>query len=214
MKKEISIWSFIAFIISLIALCLYSVVIVRDISAIGVLLLWIILSVISPLFPILAKFLRNRKEKHGKKLEIFALIIGSYNLYLIFFCLTTINMYIVFAMIAVICITYAKLFNYLSVKHTSAPTKYSVSNTSLKNNVASFGWQCSCGRVHPKYESSCVCGKSKTEITNLQKSEKTEIYSDVSSETHDQILFCRKCGNKLIKGAFFCGKCGMKVIRE
>ena len=24
-------------------------------------------------------------------------------------------------------------------------------------------WQCSCGRSHPKYESSCICGKSRAD---------------------------------------------------
>lgn len=29
--------------------------------------------------------------------------------------------------------------------------------------VPQGGWRCHCGRVHPGYESSCVCGKSKSE---------------------------------------------------
>lgn len=28
-------------------------------------------------------------------------------------------------------------------------------------NPGSNGWQCSCGRFHPPYESSCVCGQTK-----------------------------------------------------
>ena len=27
------------------------------------------------------------------------------------------------------------------------------------------GWKCSCGRIHPKFETSCICGKSKFDNT-------------------------------------------------
>lgn len=30
-------------------------------------------------------------------------------------------------------------------------------------DVPQGGWRCHCGRAHPGYESSCVCGKSKSE---------------------------------------------------
>ena len=33
----------------------------------------------------------------------------------------------------------------------------------LSGGVPQGGWRCHCGRVHPGYESSCVCGKSKSE---------------------------------------------------
>lgn len=35
-----------------------------------------------------------------------------------------------------------------------------------------------------------------------------------STKTYDQILFCRKCGNKLLDGANFCNKCGTAIVKE
>lgn len=61
------------------------------------------------------------------------------------------------------------------------------------------GWRCACGRFHPKYESSCVCGKSK--FNNLQLEA-------------DKICFCRKCGDKLLDSSRFCRKCGAEVKNE
>ena len=66
------------------------------------------------------------------------------------------------------------------------------------------GWQCSCGRNHPQYETSCICGKSKRDI----------IAQTTSSEVGDPILFCRKCGQKLGENSRFCTKCGTKIVRE
>lgn len=75
------------------------------------------------------------------------------------------------------------------------------------NNLpANSGWQCSCGRVHPSYETSCVCGKSKLE----HKSEQSQPFA--AAEVTDKICFCRKCGEKLIDGSRFCRKCGTEVV--
>lgn len=69
------------------------------------------------------------------------------------------------------------------------------------------GWRCSCGRVRAKYESSCICGKSKFDVMN---STKTEASSETTA-TGSQILFCRKCGEKLLPDSQFCGRCGTKL---
>ena len=66
------------------------------------------------------------------------------------------------------------------------------------------GWQCSCGRVHPQYETSCICGKAKRD----------NIAQATSSEVVDPILFCRKCGHKLSENSRFCTKCGTKIVRD
>lgn len=73
------------------------------------------------------------------------------------------------------------------------------------------GWQCSCGRIHPKYESSCICGKSKTD--NLAPSPAKAAFPE-SPAVGDRILFCRKCGEKLIDNSKFCRKCGTEVVKE
>lgn len=77
------------------------------------------------------------------------------------------------------------------------------------NTSPTPGWQCSCGRVHPKYESSCICGKSKRAFISQPQSTET-----IDLATTDKISFCRKCGNKLIDGATFCSKCGTKIMKE
>lgn len=81
------------------------------------------------------------------------------------------------------------------------------------------GWQCSCGRLHPKYESSCVCGKSKTDIINQSKQNEVVAKTDkvLSKEiptATEQIRFCRKCGNELLDNSKFCSKCGTEIISE
>lgn len=73
------------------------------------------------------------------------------------------------------------------------------------------GWQCSCGRFHPKYESSCICGKSKTD--NFAPTS-TGTSPPEPPAASDRILFCRKCGEKLIDNSKFCRKCGTEVIKE
>lgn len=86
-----------------------------------------------------------------------------------------------------------------------------------KNNH-SFDWQCSCGIRHQKYETSCICGKTKKEIL---ASNVTEEAIDVAASnqeefavTPDKMCFCRKCGEKLVENSNFCGKCGTEIIKE
>lgn len=71
------------------------------------------------------------------------------------------------------------------------------------------GWQCSCGRFHPKYESSCICGKSKTDNFALAPA---KVDLPEAPAVGDRILFCRKCGAKLIDRSKYCSKCGTEII--
>lgn len=80
--------------------------------------------------------------------------------------------------------------------------------------VSDSQWQCSCGRVHPKYETSCVCGKSKFDNLNSPKTEGTSSETAEKPATGNQILFCRKCGEKLMEDSKFCGRCGTKIVKE
>jgi hypothetical protein len=46
--------------------------------------------------------------------------------------------------------------------HTSVvPVKSSEEQLQEKQLLEAGGWQCSCGKVHPAYVSSCACGKNK-----------------------------------------------------
>lgn len=47
--------------------------------------------------------------------------------------------------------------------------------------VPNLGWRCVCGRPHPRYESSCVCGKSKFDNMNQPKAEETEVVKEKQS---------------------------------
>lgn len=42
----------------------------------------------------------------------------------------------------------------------------------------------------------------------------TASMSSITEETTPKIMFCRKCGEKLIADSEFCGKCGTKITRE
>ena len=76
------------------------------------------------------------------------------------------------------------------------------------------GWKCSCGRAHPQYESSCVCGKSKFDIMNSPKTEETSSETAAQPAVSNQIRFCKKCGERLLENSKFCRKCGAEVHQE
>lgn len=80
--------------------------------------------------------------------------------------------------------------------------------------VPATGWRCSCGRPHPRYETSCVCGKSKLDNINCPKTEEMPAQIAEFHLTADKILFCRKCGKKLLDDSRFCSKCGIEVLKE
>ena len=49
------------------------------------------------------------------------------------------------------------------------PVRVALENQKIANEaeiVLDGGWRCFCGRVHQKFESSCVCGKTKAECKN------------------------------------------------
>ena len=115
------------------------------------------------------------------------------------------------------------LFLYLCVFEVNdkAPVVFEdkVSNDISRIEVLENQWQCSCGKIYPKYVSSCVCGKSKTDIINQSKFAEAlfktdEIFTEDIATTTDQIRFCRKCGNKLLDNSKFCSKCGTEIISE
>ena len=87
------------------------------------------------------------------------------------------------------------------------------------NNVSTGQWRCSCGRSYPKYVSSCVCGKSKSDCIIQSKptatnTEITQPYLEIPSVVDDRIRFCRKCGAELLDNSRFCCKCGTGIVKE
>ena len=108
-----------------------------------------------------------------------------------------------FSAIVVLCLEDLRLAD---CDEQSADATREVANYDLAN---ASKWQCSCGRFHPKYETSCICGKSKTDNLPPVSVETTRPESDPSS---DKICFCRKCGSKLIENSKFCSKCGTEVV--
>lgn len=79
--------------------------------------------------------------------------------------------------------------------------------------VNTTGWQCGCGRVHPAYETACVCGKSK--FGTAEQPDPIAITTRppmTAVQKNDKIRFCRKCGEKLIENSRFCAKCGTEMV--
>lgn len=81
------------------------------------------------------------------------------------------------------------------------------------SSSATSGWQCVCGRFHPLYETSCVCGKSKFDAAEQPKPIAVTAQPPAAFEQkNQQIRFCRRCGEKLIDDSRFCRMCGEEVI--
>ena len=74
-------------------------------------------------------------------------------------------------------------------------------------SVPASGWRCNCGRPHHRFETSCVCGRSKYDDLDRLETETTPFGADM-------IRFCRRCGEKLVDNSRFCNKCGTEVIKE
>lgn len=80
-------------------------------------------------------------------------------------------------------------------------------------------WQCSCGKLHYRYESACICGKSRIDILLAKEppkivSEEKTAPTEADEPTPDIISFCRKCGCKLLDDAVFCNRCGTQITKE
>ncbi|MEE0946951.1 MAG: hypothetical protein U0M42_09035 [Acutalibacteraceae bacterium] len=117
--NKISIFSIISVLISILAFISY----VMLLAGTDIFALWIILSIVAILFPILSKYFRKRKAKKGNGLEIAALVIGAFDFYFVFFAATKINLFFVFILIASICFLYAKSFNNIQVVEKSTNEK-------------------------------------------------------------------------------------------
>ncbi len=106
-KDKFSIVSVISFLISVSALGMYGMLF----EGINLFLLWIICSVASIILPIFAKSNRLKKDLRGKAFEVVALVIGSFNLYSVFFAATKIPLVVAYVVIAICCFVYAKISN-------------------------------------------------------------------------------------------------------
>lgn len=95
------------------------------------------------------------------------------------------------------------------------PIKRPASEATNKDCIPTGGWRCSCGRNNAAYVSTCYCGLTKRDIQHsLGKSTSTSDTSTNAVGDHDQICFCRKCGEKLIDNSIFCRKCGTRIVKE
>ena len=59
--------------------------------------------------------------------------------------------------------------------------------------------ECICDKTQLDYEEPCVCIESNCE--NI-------------SQPPKEILFCRKCGTRLVEDSNFCINCGTKIVTE
>lgn len=123
---------------------------------------------------------------------------------------------LVYLLFVIILMLYLSVFKINTLRDASAPVvnRETVYQSIYQVNSApsyTDGWQCSCGRAHPKYETSCICGKSKFDNITPSKPENPDAELP---QTTDKVLFCRKCGEKLIDNSQFCRKCGTEIVKE
>lgn len=59
-------------------------------------------------------------------------------------------------------------------------------------------WQCVCGRIHPRYVSTCSCGTNKRDQCRGAKVE-------------TDMIFCQRCGEKCAKTMNVCPVCGQRL---
>lgn len=119
-KPKMSITAISSLIISIFAFILYAMVL----DGSNVYILWIFASTAALCFPVFSKYCRNKKSSKGKAVEIIALILGAFDFYCVIFAATAWNIYIAFALIAIVCVLYAKLFNNLDKpEETKNPEK-------------------------------------------------------------------------------------------
>lgn len=113
MKIRLSIASIVSLFISTFALVLFGRLLDRGSTfpRLAIYWAWIILSVVSIVFPIFAKYCRNRRGAKGKTPEMIALILGAYDFHCVIIYAVKLNDYIALALIAVVCVIYAKSFN-------------------------------------------------------------------------------------------------------
>ena len=111
--KSFSVLSIISSVISVLGFVFYAMLL----DGKGfVYIPWLAFSVLSIIVPIIAKYIRKRQGKRGKAFEIAAMAIGAFDFYFVFFAATKIDLNIIFVVIGVICVLYAKLFNNVEVK--------------------------------------------------------------------------------------------------
>jgi len=72
-------------------------------------------------------------------------------------------------------------------------------------------WKCSCGRLHQRYVSSCVCGTSKQDVLHAQE-ETAQAAPESPSEPKP--VFCGKCGFRLLEDSRFCSRCGEPISQD
>ena len=82
-KQGVSVLSLISFLVSILGVILYGLAFEVDVRTI-----FVIISIVSVVLPIMAKKVRIKNGKKGRGLEILSIIIGGFNFYSVIFALT------------------------------------------------------------------------------------------------------------------------------
>lgn len=89
-KRKLSALSLLSLIVSMVAFGLY----VLAFSDKRIIPVWMIVSIVSVIIPVIAKKVRLSKMQDGKGFEITALVIGGFAFYSVVFAATSLNIYI------------------------------------------------------------------------------------------------------------------------
>lgn len=90
-------------------------------------------------------------------------------------------------------------------KNSNSTQKKAFQNASTAN---AGSWACTCGKVNPKYMSSCTCGVSRKEI--MAKNTKTEKKDQKPMITPNGRLVCHVCNYVQQSNVRKCGNCGIE----
>lgn len=199
MNKKSFALPIVSLIISIVAFFLYGILL----NGTNVYILWILLSMMSVVFPIISKYFRNKYKQGGKAFEIAALVIGVCDFYFVFFAATKVDLYLVLALMIAICVLYAKLFNHIpSTDSQSLP-----STAAPRTAVPTADQVCFCRKCGEKLrQDRRFCHKCGTEIKLA-----SEIGNDtppIINKAPATVWICEKCRTKNLSTRNDCWSCG------
>lgn len=212
MRKKLSITSFISFTISIIAFVLYVILL----SGINVYILWIVSSITALFLPLLSKYVRTQNKMKGAGLEVAALVIGSFDFYFVIFAATSGKLLIAYAIIAVTCILYGKLFKEHPTKNDSYNNiKFSLSaengTNTLKEGHLTYGSDIALEM--PTHTSDEVTSKKMETTPNIPNTSEAYPNTNTESTIPQKLRYCSRCGSIILKTATRCPGCERRILR-